>query len=317
MADLPNFAALLEPFPYASIGWRVGARTQNKEKGQALPYIDARDVQTRLDQAVGPQNWAVSFQAAPGGNGVLCTISIRSGDTWVAKQDAAQQDKERDADKDKDQALELAVKGANSNAFKRAGVMWGIGRYLYAYDPPWVALRDGKYLLETPKLPDHMLPENERGGTKALVSRVNPAAQANAEAGIATPVATIPAGGPKPLYDSSVAGEAVDPTADNAPKELFQSSVAGDMDDPSAPAKPAARTAQKTVDLPVIGTADQWSTLCSKDKETIRLLNERVQRKSGLNGVECFLKEGNGTALPEWVRKSLIQNIETISGATH
>jgi len=33
-----------------------------------------------------------------------------------------------------------AEKGAISDAFKRAAVKWGVGRYLYDLDSPWVAL---------------------------------------------------------------------------------------------------------------------------------------------------------------------------------
>jgi hypothetical protein len=46
-----------------------------------------------------------------------------------------------------------AEKGACSDAFKRAAVLWGIGRYLYDLDSPWVAL-NGRQISpdELPKL---------------------------------------------------------------------------------------------------------------------------------------------------------------------
>ena len=37
-----------------------------------------------------------------------------------------------------------AEKGQFSDAFKRAAVLWGIGRYLYALPSPWVDLEDGR-----------------------------------------------------------------------------------------------------------------------------------------------------------------------------
>jgi hypothetical protein len=46
-------------------------------------------------------------------------------------------------------------KGALSDAFKRAAVLWGIGRYLYSLDSPWVALeaRGRSYVIAKSELP--------------------------------------------------------------------------------------------------------------------------------------------------------------------
>jgi len=92
----------------------------------ALAYIDARDVMERLDDVVGAGNWTSSQQD----NGPVCvaTISIWCPikETWVHKQDAAGSTKVE------------ADKGRHSDAFKRSAVKWGIGRYLYALETPWV-----------------------------------------------------------------------------------------------------------------------------------------------------------------------------------
>ena len=45
--------ALAAPFPADAISWRVGSTTGDKSKGMALAYIDARDVQARLDDVMG------------------------------------------------------------------------------------------------------------------------------------------------------------------------------------------------------------------------------------------------------------------------
>ena len=306
---------LLAPFPAAQIGWRVGARTKQKDKGQALPYIDARDVQTRLDEVVGAENWQVSFSAAPHGTGVLCSISIHIDDRWVIKQDGGQQDKDSDGDSDKN-TLD-SVKGALSDSFKRAAVMWGIGRYLYGYDTPWVALKnEGKHLAAIPVLPDEFLPEAERGKKSGSAVTANAATAAESSA-TSTTLSTPTVAGAKPLYDSSVAGDVIDPTVETGPKELFQSSVAGDMDDPSADPAPAV-AANRRIDLPIVGTADQWSALPQDHKETVRLLTERIERKVALPSVRSYLTEGKGaTTLPEWVRKSLLTNVATAAGDLH
>lgn len=96
----------------------------------ALAYIDARDVMNRLDEVCGPDAWQDRYTETASGR-VLCTIEILSqmpnGDwAWVAKSDGAgSTDVEGD-------------KGGISDAFKRAAVKWGIGRYLYDLDAPWV-----------------------------------------------------------------------------------------------------------------------------------------------------------------------------------
>jgi len=112
------------------IDWRVGATNADKTKGMALAYIDARHVMDRLDEVLGPENWQCRYPHA--GNKTVCEIGIliREGseEGWVWKADGA-------GDTDVE-----AAKGALSDALKRAAVRWGIGRYLYSLDSPWVAL---------------------------------------------------------------------------------------------------------------------------------------------------------------------------------
>lgn len=116
---------LKEPFAPDRVSWRVGATSD--DKGLALAYIDARDVMERLDEVCGPGGWQDSYTETAKGR-VLCTIRIRIGDEWIAKSDGAgNTDVEAD-------------KGGISDAFKRAAVKWGIGRYLYDVDSPWVKI---------------------------------------------------------------------------------------------------------------------------------------------------------------------------------
>lgn len=118
---------LAEPFPPDAVSWRVGSTTKDKSKGMALAYIDSRDVQNRLDDVCGPENWQVRFPWSDG-KALACEIGIRIGDEWVWKGDGAgATDVEAD-------------KGRFSDALKRAAVHWRIGRYLYDLDSPWVAL---------------------------------------------------------------------------------------------------------------------------------------------------------------------------------
>lgn len=117
---------LAEPFEPARVSWRVGATSGDKTKGLALAYIDARDVMARLDEVCGADGWQNDYPHANGKT--VCRIGIRIKDEWIWKANGA-------GDTDVE-----AEKGALSDAFKRAAVMWGIGRYLYDVDSPWVQI---------------------------------------------------------------------------------------------------------------------------------------------------------------------------------
>lgn len=119
------FKQLKAPFDPSKISWRVGATTKDKSKGMALAYIDARDVMDRLDNVVGEGCWQSEYSHT---HPAVCRIGIKVDGEWVWKSNGA-------GDTDVE-----AEKGALSDAFKRAGVLWGIGRYLYDIKSPWVAL---------------------------------------------------------------------------------------------------------------------------------------------------------------------------------
>lgn len=118
------FDKLAAEFPRDAVSWRAQSVTKDGTKAMALAYIDARDVMDRLDEVCGPANWQDRYDFA--GPRTICYLSIKVGDEWITKADGAG-----------DTAVE-AEKGAISDAFKRAAVKWGIGRYLYALDAPWV-----------------------------------------------------------------------------------------------------------------------------------------------------------------------------------
>jgi len=118
---------LSRPFANEEIDWRIGSTNQDKTKGMALAYIDARAVMDRLDAVCGPDGWQNNNVFGPGGT-VVCNLGILMGDTWIWKADGAG-------------ATDVeGEKGAISDALKRAAVRFGIGRYLYELKSPWVAL---------------------------------------------------------------------------------------------------------------------------------------------------------------------------------
>lgn len=116
------FARLRAPLP--NISWRAQTLNQQGNQAMALAYMDARDVMERLDDVCGPANWKDAYTETAKGR-VISTISIKIDGEWISKSDGAG-----------DTAVE-GEKGGISDAFKRAAVKWGIGRYLYDMPTPW------------------------------------------------------------------------------------------------------------------------------------------------------------------------------------
>lgn len=173
-----DLKALTAPFAPERISWRVGSTTADKKRGLALAYIDARDVMERLDAACGPANWQCRYPHADGKT--VCELGIRLGDEWIWKADGAG-DTDFEADK-----------GALSDAFKRAAVRWGIGRYLYELDAPWVDIEPAG---RGARIAAHELPK-----LRALLGRKESAAAAKAGSPAARPAKPAPARG-FPLRD--------------------------------------------------------------------------------------------------------------------
>jgi len=127
---MTKFDDLAEEFPRKEIHWRAQVITKDGGKAMALAYIDARDVMRRLDAVIGTEWWqSEHYDAGNGKLGCKIGIYIKSGNDygqWVWKSDGAGAT-----------AVE-GDKGAFSDSFKRAAVSWGIGRYLYALEAPWV-----------------------------------------------------------------------------------------------------------------------------------------------------------------------------------
>ncbi len=125
MTELEMMVALKEPFPTSVISWRPGSVTRDSSKAMALAYIDARDVQDRLDDTCG-LGWQVRTPWASNGT-IACEIGLLVEGEWRWRGDGAG-------------ATDVeGEKGAFSDAFKRAAVRWGVGRYLYSLPVQWVA----------------------------------------------------------------------------------------------------------------------------------------------------------------------------------
>jgi len=127
---------LNEPLTREHIDFRVNQvlKVGPKVKATILAYKDARVDMQILDEAVGQMNWQVKYKRDT--KGILQSgIGIKDPATgeWVWKwSNGTESNMESE-------------KGEYSDAFKRAGFMWGIGRKLYDFPSIWIDLMDDEY----------------------------------------------------------------------------------------------------------------------------------------------------------------------------
>lgn len=112
---------------------QVGKKQNGGVYASFLIYKDARVDQKLLDEVVGPKNWKNDYSFINGS--LYCTISIWDDEKkeWISKQNVGT---ESNTEKEKGQA---------SDAFKRAGFNWGIGRELYSSPKIFIDLKEGEY----------------------------------------------------------------------------------------------------------------------------------------------------------------------------
>jgi len=123
---------LSAPLPKDEIKLRIGQVTPSGQKppykdgskANFLAYHDARHVMDRLDEVLGPADWSDTY-CSVGGHDIECRLELRIGDEWICKTDVGCPNNPGSPEPEH-------AKSAYSDALKRAGVKWGIGRYLYA-----------------------------------------------------------------------------------------------------------------------------------------------------------------------------------------
>lgn len=113
--NLMNLERLKAEMPYK---WRI--QSQTDYNARCVAYVDSRLVQDRLDEVVGPENWQCDYKVI--NNNMYAGVAIRNPETqeWIWKWDCGT---ESNTEKEKGEA---------SDAFKRAAVKWGVGRFLYS-----------------------------------------------------------------------------------------------------------------------------------------------------------------------------------------
>lgn len=100
-----------------------------KENGlQLLLYKTARVDMSFLDELYTPFGWSCEYSEIKGN--LFCGISVKTEHGWVTKWDCGIESRESGGNE---------KKGEASDAFKRAGTKWGIGRELYTAPFIWVS----------------------------------------------------------------------------------------------------------------------------------------------------------------------------------
>jgi hypothetical protein len=167
--DVTKFLAELEvPFSPSVVRWRVTNTTNDKRRGQIVPYADSRAYTDRLNALFTPQGWTREYKVetmtnitrvkrgesiVSGKVLVTCTVTVLgigshsgTGEEW--------------ADDDN------GMTSADAQAFKRACSCFGLGRYFYDINAIWVDLDQNRQPLRTPALFAWALPENWRKGMR-------------------------------------------------------------------------------------------------------------------------------------------------------
>lgn len=132
------WAQLSAPLPHGVIEWRQDGRaTQRDGKffARFVCYVEANTVRERLDTVV-PGEWDLSLELLPSvavsdADDPTCAFKARLAILGVVREDVGSG---RD------------YKSAATDAFKRAGVRFGIAHELYSYEQNWVQVDgDGKF----------------------------------------------------------------------------------------------------------------------------------------------------------------------------
>lgn len=109
---------------------RIGQVSKGGKGLSLLLYKTSRTDMALLDETFGPMGWQCRYEEV---KGVLnCTLSVYDSDRgiWIDKQAAGTESNME------------SEKGESSDALKRAGFLWGIGRELYTAPFIWIKAED-------------------------------------------------------------------------------------------------------------------------------------------------------------------------------
>jgi hypothetical protein len=177
------FAQLTEPFDPSEIKWRVTHTTRDGSRGAVAAFADPRAYSDRLNHIFTPSGWTRTYVVhtvssvtrmkkdkliQTGKVLVTCTLTIAglgthadNGEEWADE--------------------ENAMTSSQAQAFKRACICFGLGRYLYNFAEMWVPLNEYRQPINLPPLPKWALPRASavegKSGTRPPVIQRGPVDQ--------------------------------------------------------------------------------------------------------------------------------------------
>lgn len=110
------------PFHPSQITWKPGAI--KGDRALAMPYADLRAYMNRLDEVCGAE-WSVAYEPW-GTDRIICRLTVDG----IVRSSTGEMTNESEKS-------EIGGTVAEAQAFKRACVMFGLGRYLYTLPTGW------------------------------------------------------------------------------------------------------------------------------------------------------------------------------------
>jgi hypothetical protein len=156
-ADIQILSA---PFDEKTIGVKVQSTSRDKTKALLVAYLQHTDVYARIEK-VDPA-WTAEVTAEEW-KGEYCFVRVRMTIKGVSRENSGEGE---------------TPKSATSDAFKRAAMLFGVGRYLYDSETVWVPYNDSTDRYKTYTMADYKrglkpgqdpLPTTEREKQKAAV----------------------------------------------------------------------------------------------------------------------------------------------------
>lgn len=269
---------LREPFNGKEIEWKIQVTSQDKQRGMAVAYMDARAVQKRLDETVGPFNWKNVYSLWHD-NSQICGISIFYDERkeWVTKFDGAE-----NSDFE-------PIKGGLSDSFKRAASVWGIGRYLYEMEGIWVEIeaRGKSFVI---KQNEYVRLEREYN---AMLNRIFGARQAQQR----NPSGQAPAANTRQTQAASVSNARQAQTASAANARQTQAAQATNTAANAGQAAASPAYDYQVRSIRPSGKSSQFLEMVDRRggvvKAYIRATDQSIKAGACLNNVQIEKKNGN------------------------
>lgn len=123
--------ALTAPFDPSDVDFKPQTFSKDGNKALAIAFVDPRRYQERLSAVLGSANWSVEYRSL-GDKALIAKLTLKTPEGDVVREDVGEFD----------EGGKAQYPTAAAQAFKRACVTLGLGRYLYDLPQTWVAVEN-------------------------------------------------------------------------------------------------------------------------------------------------------------------------------